>query len=243
MIFSPSELEEYHRNGFVRLEEAFPRQLALQCQDLLWEQLDEDPDDRSTWRRPVVRLGSQQHPAFGEAARSTRWVEAIYEVAGPMADPTPWMGGTFAIRFPVEGDPGDDGWHIEGSYMGPDGWWWANHWSRDRALLMLVLFSDVGDEDAPTRIRVGSHVHIPDALLPYGDEGVNQMQLTLPDEVHELPLALARGAAGDVYLCHPFLVHAAQRNRGREPRFIAQPGVPWKEGGRLTKLVPQKSTS
>jgi hypothetical protein len=26
-----------------------------------------------------------------------------------------------------------------------------------------------------------------------------------------------------VYLCHPFLVHSAQRIRGGAPRFIAQP--------------------
>jgi Phytanoyl-CoA dioxygenase (PhyH) len=232
-ILSARQLDTYRGGGFVRIDEAFPRRLALRCRDLLWEQIDEDPDDRSTWRRPVVRVGSQSDSAFSEAAQSQRWVQAIHEVAGPLADPTPWMGGTFAIRFPVEGDPGDDGWHIEGSYVGPDGGWWTNYWSRDRALLMLVLFSDVGDDDAPTRIRVGSHVGIPRVLIPYGEEGVNPRYLTLPSDVNDLPLALATGAAGDVYLCHPFLVHAAQRNQGREPRFIAQPGVPWKEGGRL----------
>ena len=36
-------------------------------------------------------------------------------------------------------------------------------------------------------------------------------------------IALAIGAAGDVYLCHPFLVHAAQRHRGATPKFMAQP--------------------
>ena len=33
----------------------------------------------------------------------------------------------------------------------------------------------------------------------------------------------ATGPAGDVYLCHPFLIHAAQSHRGRVLRFIAQP--------------------
>jgi hypothetical protein len=37
------------------------------------------------------------------------------------------------------------------------------------------------------------------------------------------PEVLATGEAGTVYLCHPFLVHAAQINRGPQPRFIAQP--------------------
>ena len=35
--------------------------------------------------------------------------------------------------------------------------------------------------------------------------------------------ALATGEAGTVYLCHPFLVHAAQMHRGAVPRFLAQP--------------------
>ena len=33
----------------------------------------------------------------------------------------------------------------------------------------------------------------------------------------------ATGDAGTAYLCHPFLVHAAQINRGTSPRFMAQP--------------------
>lgn len=43
------------------------------------------------------------------------------------------------------------------------------------------------------------------------------------------PLALATGDAGTVYLCHPFLVHAAQPHRGRAPKFMAQPGLIPKE--------------
>ena len=37
------------------------------------------------------------------------------------------------------------------------------------------------------------------------------------------PEVLATGEAGTVYLCHPFLVHAAQAHLGRYPRFMAQP--------------------
>jgi hypothetical protein len=37
------------------------------------------------------------------------------------------------------------------------------------------------------------------------------------------PIIAATGDAGTVYLCHPFLVHAAQPHHGRRPRFLAQP--------------------
>ncbi len=46
------------------------------------------------------------------------------------------------------------------------------------------------------------------------------------DVTAERPVALATGEAGTVYLCHPFLVHAAQMHRGAPgtaPRFLAQP--------------------
>jgi hypothetical protein len=37
---------------------------------------------------------------------------------------------------------------------------------------------------------------------------------------------LVTGEAGDVFLCHPFLVHAASwPHTGRHPRIMAQPGV------------------
>jgi hypothetical protein len=93
--------------------------------------------------------------------------------------------------------------------------------SRDRALLMLFLFSDVGEADAPTRIRVGSHKHVARLLAPAGEDGITYPQLAEVGAGQEI--ALATGEAGTVYLCHPFLVHAAQAHRGTTPRFMSQP--------------------
>jgi hypothetical protein len=227
-VLTADELASYRRDGFVRVVEAFPHGLAIQCRELLWNQLEELPDDPTTWTRAVVQIGIQTDSSFSRAAKSPRWLGAIHDVAGPEAAPRMWMHGTFAVGFPVEDDPRDHRWHIEGSYLGPDGSWWVNHRSESRALLMLVLFSDIGSDDAPTRLRVGSHREIPDALLPYGDEGVSSPSFQPPPKVHELPLAFATGEPGDVYLCHPFLVHAAQRHHGTHPRFLGRVGVPWK---------------
>jgi hypothetical protein len=49
------------------------------------------------------------------------------------------------------------------------------------------------------------------------------------------PQALATGEAGTVYLCHPFLVHAAQPHRGSRPRFMAQPPLHPSEPLRLDR--------
>jgi hypothetical protein len=48
----------------------------------------------------------------------------------------------------------------------------------------------------------------------------------LPRSTFERPRARATGHAGDVFLCHPFLVHRATwPHRGAGPRMVAQPAI------------------
>lgn len=65
--------------------------------------------------------------------------------------------------------------------------WRANIHSKGRALLMLFLFSDVSDADAPTRIRVGSHLDIARTLAPAGEAG-----LTMPVRLNSPEFILHR---------------------------------------------------
>jgi hypothetical protein len=90
---------------------------------------------------------------------------------------------------------------------------------------MLFLFSDVGLNDAPTRIRLGSHLRVPPLLAPAGEDGLSMVELSLAAAraTEGLPETTATGTAGTVFLCHPFLVHAAQSHHGTKPRFLAQP--------------------
>jgi hypothetical protein len=89
---------------------------------------------------------------------------------------------------------------------------------------MLFLFSDVGEQDAPTRLRIGSHLRVAQMLEPAGENGLSARELVgRLEETSECPEALAIGEAGTVYLCHPFIVHAGQAHHGSRPRFMAQP--------------------
>jgi ectoine hydroxylase-related dioxygenase (phytanoyl-CoA dioxygenase family) len=108
------------------------------------------------------------------------------------------------------------------------GEWWVNYRSRRRGLLALYLFSDVDADSAPTRVRRGSHRDAARVLAPAGDEGMPfpQAARLAAQASAARPTALATGRAGDVFLCHPFLVHAASwPHMGRQPRIMAQPGV------------------
>lgn len=222
------DIETFIADGFLRIDHAFSEDLAEQGRAILWRDTGCDPEDPSTWTRPVIRLGGYWDPPF-RAAANTPVLRAAYDALIGEERWVPPMGlGTFPVRFPSTEAPGDDGWHVDVSFghEAPDFMdWRVNIRSRGRALLMLFLFSDVGPDDAPTRIRTGSHRHIARRLAPAGEAGVTLGELAAEGFAGSAgrPEAVATGPAGTVYLCHPFLVHAAQPHRGTEPRFMAQP--------------------
>jgi hypothetical protein len=229
-VLSDAQIQQFIDDGFVRIDEAFPRHLADEARAILWRDLPCDPDDPASWTHPVIRLGWYGHAPFREAVNSPILHAAFDQLAGrdrwrPRTDL-----GTFPVRFPSLEDPGDTGWHIDVSFAGPKAEdqqdflsWRANITSRGRALLMLFLFSDVGEADAPTRIKAGSHIDIARVVAPAGDDGMSNIMLAETMAAIERPEVAATGPAGTVYLCHPFLVHAAQMHRGMTPRFLAQP--------------------
>ena len=225
---SADDIAAFIRDGFIRIDDAFSAKTAEQARAILWKATGCDPNDRSTWSRPVVRLDQFGQAPFREAANTPILHCAFDQLVGRDRWYPRDSLGTFPIRFPSDDPPGDDGWHIDVSfgYEHPDFMEWrANVMSKGRALLMLFLFSDVGTDDAPTRIRVGSHLDIARQLAPAGDEGLTLRELAadgFAGSAHRRE-ALATGDAGTVYLCHPFLVHAAQPHRGTAPRFMAQP--------------------
>jgi hypothetical protein len=232
-VLSDAEKERFVHEGFVKLEDVFSQEAAAEAREILWRATGCDPEDKTTWDRPVVRLGDFAQEPFRRAVNSPRLLAAFDEVVGVGRwVPRESLGG-FPIRFPHADDPGDTGWHIDASFppeqgtSSPENYfeWRVNLRSKGRALLMLFLFSDVGERDAPTRIRVGSHLRVAKLLAPMGEDGLSAMEIATAaaQETCGMEEVLAMGRAGTVYLCHPFLVHAAQTHRGEWPRFLAQP--------------------
>ena len=234
-----AQIYDFIEHGFVRLDEAFSQDLAAQARDLLWKDTGCDPVDSTSWTKPVVRLGMYSQPPFVEAA-NTAALRAAYDQLVGIGRWLPCGAmGTFPVRFPSTEDAGDAGWHIDASFSWdqPDFMdWRVNVTSKGRALLMLFLFSDVGSDDAPTRLMAGSHRAIARALADAGEQGMTLRQLTpVIDQMHPQATALATGPAGTVFLCHPFLVHAAQAHHGITPRFLAQPPLLSKQPLRLER--------
>lgn len=227
---SDAQVQQFIQDGFVRIDRAFPRELADEGRAILWRDTRCNPNDPATWTQPVIRLGYYSQEPFKDAANTPVLYVAFDQLVGKGRWRPCMTVGSFPVRFPSPDDPGDAGWHVDVSFPGESGdphekndfsAWRVNVTSRGRALLMLFLFSDVGELDAPTRIRVGSHLDMARLLEPAGEVGMSHLAL---DKVGaDRPEALATGEAGTVYLCHPFLIHAAQRHGGSTPRFMAQP--------------------
>lgn len=227
-MLSDADIDDFVRDGYVRVANAFARHLADAGRAILWRDTQCDPADPRTWTRPVIRLGDYCDAPFVKAANTPVLREAFDMLVGPGR----WLPrgslGTFPVRFPSAEPAPDTGWHVDPSYDYAQAQfmdWRVNVFSKGRALLMLFLFSDVGEDDAPTRLRVGSHLDIARRLAPAGAAGLTLRELAANgfQETAHCSEAIATGAAGTVYLCHPFLVHAAQAHRGTRPRFMAQP--------------------
>jgi hypothetical protein len=225
----------FAEQGFLAVRAAVPPQVVRACRDAIETELRAravDPHDAATWTAPVVRINCPEGPAFAAAGTSAVLGDAYDALLGPGGwIPRNGVGGTVPVRFPSTKDPGDAGWHIDGSYD-VGGRWWVNVRSRGRGLLALFLFTDVTDADAPTELLMGSHLDVPAVLAPFGDRGAffGEVAGRLPRSTFERPRAWATGRAGDVYICHPFIVHRATwPHRGAAPRVIAQPAIPQRQ--------------
>jgi hypothetical protein len=226
-----SLITDFETNGFTIVRGAIDPATIDACYEVIAHKVRAcgiDLNDPSSWRDPVTRINCPEGPVFATAGTSPDLSKVYDQLLGSGRwRQRPGVGGTIPVRFPRTADPGDSGWHIDGSYD-VNGQYRVNVNSRVRGLLALFLFSDVTEDDAPTEIIPGSHMHIPTILAPYGPDGVffGDVVPAAPKSLFDASRTLSVGTAGDVYVCHPFLVHRATwPDRGSRPRVIAQPEI------------------
>ncbi len=225
---SNKQVQEFIRNGYVRIDNAFSTKIAQDALTILWNDIPFDMSNPSDWKVPVIRLGMYAQKPFVDSINSKR----LYSIFNQLVGEGKWIPcksvGTFPVRFPTVEQPMDTGKHVDAGFPGDDPnnylEWRVNIYSKGRALLMLVLYSEVSPNDAPTVIYKKSHLDVAGVLASEGEMGLSFMELaakldTLPVREKEY----ATGKAGTIYLCHPFLVHSAQPHTGTTPKLMAQP--------------------
>jgi hypothetical protein len=217
------DLEDFMATGYAKLENSALRSVADEARALLWRQLGLSPLDRDGWSESV-RWASDMtgHGPFAELVRSPKLAAALDTVCGRGGWVPRGSVGNIPVRFPVSPPNDDRGWHVDANTPQPDGTWAVS--GRPHTVLLLTLLSEVGPSDAPTRIRVGSHRDVARVLGP-DPVDLAEMGRLVDAASAERPVARATGEPGDMYLLHPFTVHAADEHRGSKPRFMAQAPV------------------
>ena len=147
LILGKVDLDTFERDGYVVVRGAVSAKVAEACRRAIWEGMGQRGIrhcDPATWPA-VVEPDSLDGGVFAEAGASPASAAACDALIGPQRWTAPIRpGAAVVVRFPSQ-ERANAGYHIEGSYDGPGGYW-ANLRSRARGLLALFLFSDVGPD-------------------------------------------------------------------------------------------------
>ena len=224
---SLAQREHFLDNGYVVVENAIPTDNLKAWQDLAWQRLGYDRDDASTWEKPRVHLPPSRAVRVRDFA--PRAQAAMEELCGAdrLVEPNFWgdvfifnggEGANEPFRPPAATAPG---WHKDG-FMKP-------HYldSPEQGLLVLVAWTDVQSRGGATFIAPDS-VGVIARFLAERPAGIEGREFgALIGQCQRFEQLTAR--AGDVILCHPFLLHAVSQNvRGIE-RIISNPIVMLRE--------------
>lgn len=237
---TPSQIEHFLEYGYIKLEQAFPRDLAERWIARAWTRLGYDPDDPSTWAEPRIHLPTMDYVEVDKFAPGV-W-SAVCDLLGGeqrVTQPYRWSDG-FIMNLGIGADepwrsPSADagGWHKDGDFF--------LHFldSPEQGLLTIVLWSDVEHKGGPTYIATDS-VGVVARYLADHPEGVDPTSFPMSELIGECRrFDEATGRAGDVYLMHPYMLHAASQNVRRLPRFITNPPVQLNEPMNFNRSNPQ----
>ena len=107
---SSEQVDRFIADGFVKLDNAFPRETADACASIIWRGLGLSPDHTGPWPQPVMRLTAPPAAPFREAAASSRLGGALDQLVGPGRWTMPGQLGAIVARFPSAEKPNDDGY-------------------------------------------------------------------------------------------------------------------------------------
>ncbi|MFC5650027.1 hypothetical protein ACFPYJ_13035 [Paenibacillus solisilvae] len=198
-VLTNEQVQHFREKGWVKVEQAYPREEALKVQDFLWDELAKrgfNKEDPSSWTEPVVRLGDYVNPVT-DGLNSDRLTGAIEDLLGEGRwqcgqDRHNVSWGGFIINFGPE-VPG--GWHYDGSHF--------RHYldSWEQGLLLVCLFSSVRKGGSGTLVAEGSH-NIVAKMLAKHEEGIGLGEAIRECNKHPWLAELSgrnQQAANDIY--------------------------------------------
>jgi hypothetical protein len=225
-----AQAEHFLERGFVTVPGAFDAASARQWLEDAWIRFGYDRDDPGSWAEKRIHLSSRSHVdarSFAPAA----WRAAVELAGGAERVRLPWKWGDGFIANLGVGDdrpwqppsPAVAGWHKDGDFF--------RHFldSPEQALLSLVLWTDMLPRGGGTFVAADS-VPVVARFLAGHPEGVLPGDFDYADLIGQCrDFVELTGAAGDVVLLHPYMLHATSQNVLGVARIITNPPLALRE--------------
>ena len=238
------QIAHFLEYGFIKLEQIIdvsPGSIGAKWAQDVWDRCGYSP----TWVEDTIHFNTTESYPVDEFCPALH--QAICQLVGGaecLSHP-PDIGNSIIANFKLGSEypwhpagPNYPGYHKDGDFF--------IHFldSPEQALLMIILWSDVDEKGGATII-------VPDSISPTAQHLLNNPQGVCPvdtdvreylklDEKYAMlevnsliqkckDFRYATGKAGDVYLLHPFMLHAASQNFTQSIRFITNPPASAKE--------------
>jgi hypothetical protein len=238
-ILSEEQVAHFLDRGFVVINDCFSPEAAEEYTRTIWTRLGYDRDDPSTRTESGTHLPVHREMDIKEFAPKA-W-DAVCDLVGGedrIKQPYNWGDG-FVVNLsqgserpwspPSAESPG---WHKDGDFF--------RHFldSPEQGLLTLVLWSDVRHQGGATFVAADSIAPVARFLADH-PEGVLPTEFPYGELVGQCTgFVEATGRIGDVYLLHPYILHAKAQNVLRLPRFITNPPVTLAEPMKFDRSDP-----
>jgi len=222
------DVEHFTRYGFLKvpgaLDESFCKVEAARA----FARLGYDPNDPETWAEGKIHMPTMDRWPVSQIAPKA-WA-AICDLVGDSeriqgGDNAAWGNG-FVLNFHFGADrpweapsAASPGWHKDGDFF--------YHFldSPEQGLLCAVYWSDVRHQGGGTYI-IADSVPVVAEFLNENRDGIHPNDprwKELPAKCSDFREITAN--TGDVYLLHPFMLHASSQNVLGVPRFMTNPPI------------------
>ena len=225
---SQYDVDHFVQYGFLKVPHALDPEFCRAQTDHAFDRLGIRKDDASTWLDGKTHMPRAEQWPIHEIA-PTAWA-AICDLCGGRerikdADEAQWGNG-FILNFSFGADrkwdpPSADvtGWHKDGDFF--------YHFldSPEQGLLCAVYWSDVKHQGGGTYI-IPDSIGVVAEFLSQNREGIHPSDprwRELPGKCRDFREVTAE--TGDVYLLHPYMLHASSQNVIGVPRFMTNPPI------------------
>lgn len=245
-VLTPADIDQFIEDGYVRVENCFGREDAAQFIAEANRRISSEPErwvkdygqpgderlrdyraeDPATWVRAQIDLGSARHVDYTRFAPRL-WAAICQLLGGPDRIATSAWHDHFCVNLNDRAEDGPEvpaldwrGWHIDDPSRR------VRLGEYSNGLLLVMLFSDVDVGGGGTFI-VPESVPLVAQALAADPEGVDLVDRAFAQDITRRCTRRVEltGKTGDVFLCHPFMIHTASANASGRIRWMSNPMI------------------